>query len=147
MTPATSFLSETGTLCRACFARWEAEDQATRSAARARDAVALRQAGRLGQFHGVNWSAGVILLAGWVAVPGWLSTALVAGIIVLAIAMRFRSRAAFRVAMAVDTAGSIVFLAVSATHVAGGRLLFLLFPAVFGWWLAFLTWRRRGAFA
>ena len=146
VTPATSLISETGILCRTCFERWELGQRAAQNAASAKDLIRLRQASRLGKLHGVNWATALILLAGWVSIPTWLSSALIAGILVLSYAMRFRSRVAFQVAMAIDTAGTVAFLAVSTTQVAGGRLLLLLFPVVFAWWLGFLTWRARGAF-
>lgn len=147
ITPATSLISEKGVLCAACFGRWEGEQRATQSAAAAQEAVLLRQASRLGKLHGVNWAVALILLAGWVHVPGWLSSVLIAGVIVLSYAMRFRNSLAFRAALVLDTAGSLVLLVVSVSQLGDGRLAFLLFPVVFAWWLGWLTWRARGAFA
>jgi hypothetical protein len=53
---------------------------------------------------------------------------------------------AFRAALVLDTAGSLLFAALSIGQIRDARLFFLLFPVVFGWWLAHLIWRARDAF-
>lgn len=147
ITPARSFISDTGVLCADCFRRWEREQQIAQNAAAANDAGMFVHASRLAGLHAINWGVAFILLAGWVAVPTWLSSALIAGVFVLAVAMRFRSRIAFHAALALDTGGALILLVVSITHLQSGRLLILLFPILFGLWLAFLTWRARSVFA
>jgi hypothetical protein len=147
ITQATSFISDGGVLCATCFGRWETEQRAAQSAASAKDAAQLLKASRLGKLHGVNWAVAIILLAGWVHMPAWLSTTLIAAVLALSFAMRFRSRLAFRAALVLDTVGALAFLAVSVSQLRDSRLLLLAFPVVFGWWLGFLTWRARDAFA
>ncbi len=147
VTPATSFISDTGVLCADCFQRWERQQQITQDAATAKDGGMLVHASQLATLHGLNWGVAVILFAGWVNVPTWLSSALIAAVLVIAVAMGFRSRIAFRAALALDTGGALALLVASITQLAGGRLLILLFPILFGLWLAFLTWRARDVFA
>ena len=147
ITPATSFVSDRGVLCGTCFGVWENLQRAAQSLANVKDAIYLRAASQVAHLHGVNWAVAIILLAGWVSIPGWLSGSLVAAVLVLAVALRLRSNLAFRAALVLDTAGSVAFLMVSVSQLRDGRILFLLFPVVFAWWLAFKTWRAREAFA
>jgi hypothetical protein len=146
LTPATSFLSETGVLCAACFGRWEVEQRARESAVRVEHARQLDRASRLAYLHGINWGTAFILLAGWAHLPGWLATVLVAFALVTAYAMAFRSQLAFRAAMALDTLGGLVVLLVSVVCLDGGRLLILSFPVAVGVWLGRLTWLTRATF-
>jgi hypothetical protein len=78
--------------------------------------------------------------------PGWLVSSLVAAVFVVSFAMSLRSRVAFRVALVLDTGGALAFLVVSVSELRDARLLFLLFPVVFAWWLGFLIWRARATF-
>jgi hypothetical protein len=146
ITPATSFIADTGVLCATCFGRWETDQRIAQHEAGARDAVLLGKASRLAWLHAVNWIVAFILLAGWVEMPGWLSTTLVAAVAVLSLAMRFRSQLAFRGAMLLDTAGALAFLVVSVSQIGDARLALLAFPALFAGWLGFLTWRARDVF-
>jgi hypothetical protein len=147
VTPATSFISDTGVLCADCFQRWEQQQQITQNTATMKDVGRLVHASRLATLHGLNWGVAVILFAGWVNVPTWLSSVLIAAVLVIAFAMGFRSRIAFQVALALDTGGALVLLVASVSQLSGGRLLILLFPILFGGWLGFLTWRARDVFA
>jgi hypothetical protein len=146
ITAATSFIADTGVLCATCFARWEAEQRVAQSAKTATDEVQLRRASRLAWLHAVNWPVALLLLAGWVTMPGWLVSSLVAAVFVVSFAMSLRSRVAFRVALVLDTGGALAFLVVSVSELRDARLLFLLFPVVFAWWLGFLIWRARATF-
>jgi hypothetical protein len=147
ITPANSFISETGALCATCFGRWEVGQQAAQNVAVQREALLLRKASRLGQLQGLNAAVAIILLAGWVDVPNWLSGSLIAAVIAISYGMRLRSQVAFRAMLFLDSAGSLVFAGVSISHIRDARLFFLLFPVVFAWWLGFLTWRARDVFA
>jgi predicted nucleic acid-binding Zn ribbon protein len=146
ITPAKSFISETGDVCATCFGRWEVEQRATQNVVAQREAILLRKASRLGQLQGLNAAVAIILLAGWVHVPGWLSGILIAAVIAISYGMRLRSQVAFRAMLFLDSAGSLVFAGVSISQLSDARLFFLLFPVVFGWWLGFLTWRARDVF-
>ena len=146
ITPARSFISETGAVCANCFDRWEAEQRAVQSAATQRETVLLRKASRLGELQGLNAAVAIILLAGWVHVPGWLSGTLIAAVIAISYGMRLRNRVAFLAMLFLDSAGSLVFAGVSISQISDARLFFLLFPVVFAWWLGFLTWRARDVF-
>ena len=147
VTPATSFISDAGILCAGCFQRWERQQQIAQDAAAVEHARQLFRAAQLAVLHGVNWGVAVILFTGWASVPGWLSSTLIGAVLLIAFAMRFRSRIAFQAALALDTGGALALLVATVTHLAGGRLLILLFPILFCWWLAFLTWRARDVFA
>jgi hypothetical protein len=144
--PATSLMSEGGLLCATCFGRWEREQQVARQVENVKHLAFLGRASTLARLHGANWAIAFILFAGWVPIPGWLSGGLILGVLVLAFAMGLRSNLAFRIALALDTVGAIGFGVGSVLMVRDGRLLFLLFPVVFGWWLAFITWRAREVF-
>jgi hypothetical protein len=146
VTPATSFISEKGVVCATCFGRWEVQQRAAQNAATQGEAVLLRKASRLGKLQGVNAAVAIILLAGWVHVPGWLSGGLIAAVLAISYGMRLRSQLAFRAVLVLDTAGSLCFAAVTISQIKDARLLFLLFPVVFAWWLGFLTWRARDVF-
>lgn len=116
------------------------------SAKTATDELQLRRASRLAWLHAVNWAVALLLLAGWVTMPGWLVSSLVAAVFLVSFAMSLRSRVAFRVMLALDTGGALAYLIVSVSELRDARLLFLLFPVVFAWWLGFLTWRARAMF-
>jgi hypothetical protein len=140
-------MTDRGVLCPSCFRVWDLEQRKIQRVAEAQDATSLMKAGRLAGLHGLNWAVAFILFAGWFDVPGWLSGSLIAGVFALAIGMRLRSALALRAAMFLDTVGSVAFAVVSVILMRDMRLFFLLFPVVFAWWLAFLTWRARDAFA
>jgi hypothetical protein len=146
ITPATSFISETGAMCATCFGRWETEQRSVQNAAERREQVLLRKAGKLGVLQGLNAAVGIILLAGWVDVPGWISGGLLAVAFAISVGMRLRSELAFRAVLVLDGLGSLLLAGVSLSRFRDVRLFFLLFPAVFAWRLGFLTWRARDAF-
>jgi hypothetical protein len=79
--------------------------------------------------------------------PGWLSSILVFGVLALSYALRVRSPAAFQAALALDTAGSLILLVVSAWLLEGVKIAFFIIPVAIALWLARLTWRERDAFA
>ena len=141
-----SFISDVGTLCPSCFAIWEKEQRAGEAVTKAQDARHLRQASRLGQLHGVNWGIEFVLLASWTKIPGWISSLLIAAALTLGWAIRFRSRTAYKAALALDTIGAAMVFVAAAMLVPDIRLLVLGFPLVFAVGLAWLTWRSRDAF-
>ena len=79
--------------------------------------------------------------------PGWLSSILIFGVLALSYALRVRSPTAFRAALALDTAGSLVLLVVGAWLLDGVKIVFLIIPVAIALWLARLTWRERDGFA
>ena len=144
---ANSFLSDKGTLCSDCFGKWEVQQRAADVENVAREGVWTRRAWRLGVLHGVNWGVAFALLAGWTPMPGWLTSILIFGVLVLSYALRIRSPTAFRAALALDTAGSLVLLVASAWLLEGVKIVLLVIPVAIALWLARLTWRERDAFA
>lgn len=144
---ATSFLSDKGVLCPACFGQWEVQQRAAEVENAAKEKVRMHRAGVLGWYHGVNWGTALILLAGWSSVPRWLISFLVFAVLGLGYALSFRSHTAFLVALALDTVGSLVFLVASACLVVWDiRLVFLIIPVGFALRFARLTWRERETF-
>ena len=144
---ANSFLSDKGTLCRDCFGKWEVQQRAAEAENVAREGARTQRAWRLGVLHGVNWGVALALLAGWTPMPGWLSSILIFGVLVLSYALRVRSPTAFQAALALDTAGSLVLLVVSAWLFEGVKVVFFIIPVAIALWLARLTWRERDAFS
>jgi hypothetical protein len=143
VTPATSFITEGGDLCRVCFAGFENEVDARRVA----DEIAekrARGAVRNAHTHGVVWMGVGLLVAfshfrreKWVAAVAF----------VLALALRRglsrMSRVAFFAALGLDGAAALALLVVAAAEMDWAFIVVALFPAL----LFVLTWAVRGAYA
>jgi hypothetical protein len=146
VTSATSYLTEHGLLCWACFTRVQNSQEAAARSAADLDQSLDRRAASLGYLHGVMWASTIILATRPAHLPEWLSGILILGAFVLAWGLRMRASWAYRVAVSIDLGGVAALLAVGLARFEVGRILFFLFLALFPAMLFVLARVLRRAF-
>jgi hypothetical protein len=144
LTAATSYLSETGSVCLPCFARIQNQQAEASRTSAAFETGLTRRARLLGGMHGATWAPAVILAAHWVPLPSWLSSALLLGVGALVIGLALRRRPAYVTALLLDAGGALALLAAAARH--PGKDWPIAIAAVFPLALAGLTRALRAAY-
>jgi hypothetical protein len=147
VTPSTSFITERGTLCGACFARHQNAESAKASSADSLDRSLARRAKTNGYAHGLVWGVTAILCGSWTRRMGfgWVTPVVIVGALVLAFGLALRTRAAHVVALVIDTSAALALLAWIAINLPESWIFLpvVLFPAA----LFTLAWTIRHAYA
>jgi len=139
---ATSYLTEVGLLCWACFGKFQSQQQVAQRDDADLQRSLTRRAQSLAGVHWVMW-AGIMIVATGHGFADWGRSVLLVAVGGLGIGLFLRLRWAYRTALVLDTAGAVALVALAAVQRHPIILAAEIFPAA----LLVLTWTLRSAYA